>query len=137
MLSMTMEDLAPLEAMFDPEYPETLRDFATSIFRQFLEESKSLPADPYKGPVLAGMALRIANRLGDEFGGRSLYFAKAQKFQQELRNREIRDLFDGRKWTYKKLGIKFGISDMQVRNIVYYTRAKAKKARKQQEASAV
>lgn len=136
MYSVTMKDLAPLEELFDPAYPETLRDFATSIFMQLLDEAQRPAPEPYKGPVMAGVALRIANRLGDEFGGRSLYFAKGKRFHQELRNREILTLFDGRTWTYKTLGMRFGLSDMQVRNIVDYDREKAKEARKQKEASA-
>ena len=118
MKPVTMQDLAPLEALFDPAYPETLRDFATSIFMQLLEESQGLPPDPYSGPVLAGLALRTANRLGRDHGGRSLYFAKGVSFQQTLRNREMYALYDGKQWNYKTLGIKFDLSDMQVRNII-------------------
>lgn len=50
-------------------------------------------------------------------GGSNLYIPNESSLVKGVRNRMIRDSFDG---DYKKISRKFGISTVQVRNIVNY-----------------
>lgn len=112
------QDLAPLEALFAPTYPQTLRDLATSIFMELLERSAHLPLHPGHATRLAQLALALVNRLSRDFGGNGLYIHKAVTHHLTQRNWEMYALYDNKRWTYQTLGIKYGLSEVQVRNII-------------------
>lgn len=111
-------DLAPLEALFSPAYPQTLRDLATSLFMELLDRSSHQPHHPGRGPRLAQLALALTNRLSADFGGNNLYMHKALSHHLTERNREMYALYDNKRWTYKTLGKKYGLTEVQVRNII-------------------
>lgn len=111
-------DLAPLEALFAPTFPQTLRDLATSLFMELLDRSADLPVHPGRKRRLAGLALALANRLSRDFGGNGLYINRAVSHHLTARNWEMFALYDNQRWTYKSLGIKYGLSEVQVRNII-------------------
>lgn len=111
-------DLKPLEALFDPAYPQTLRDLATSMFLELIDQAQALPLHPGRGARLARLALALTNRLSCDFGGNGLYIHKAVSYNLTLRNREMFALYDNQRWTYKTLGIKYGLSEVMVRNII-------------------
>lgn len=115
MKPITLQDLAPLEAMFDPAYPQTLREIATSTFMHLLEVSQVMPDDPMRGPCLAELALGITNRLSNDHGGCNLYLPKAVSFYLSPRNRKMCAEFRG---DYKALARKYKLTEQQVRNIV-------------------
>lgn len=112
------QDLAPLEALFTPSYPQALRDLATSFFMELMERSAHLPVHPHRAHRLAALALALANRLSRDFGGNNLYIHKAVSHHLTQRNREMYALYDNRRWTYKTLGQKHGLTEVQVRNII-------------------
>lgn len=118
MTHATKQDLAPLEAVFDVAYPQTLRDMATSLFQQLLEHNAHLPVHPGRAPRLAQLALVLTNRISADFGGNNLYIHKAVVFHSTQRNRDMYALYDGRRWTYKTLGKRFDLTEVQVRNII-------------------
>lgn len=111
-------DLAPLEALFSSSYPQALRDLATSIFMGLLEQSANLPRHPGRSHRLAQLALALTNRLSRDFGGTHFYINKAVAHHMTERNREMYALYDNKRWTYKKLGHKYGLTEVQVRNII-------------------
>ena len=115
---MRHEDLKPLEDLFAHAYPQTLRDLATSMFMEMLERSADLPAHPARPGLLARLALDLANRLSRDFGGNGLYIHKAVRFHLSQRNWEMFAMYDNQRWTYKSLGIKYDLSEVQVRNII-------------------
>lgn len=111
-------DLAPLEALFSSSYPHALRDLATSIFMELLEQSASLPRHPGRSHRMAQLALALTNRLSRDFGGNNFYIHKAVSHHVTQRNREMYDLYDNKIWTYKTLGRKYGLTEVLVRNII-------------------
>lgn len=66
-------NLDPLEALFQPTYPQTLRYIATSLFMALLDTSADLPKNPNRAHRLAVLVLSGANRLSRDFGGNQLY----------------------------------------------------------------
>ena len=115
---MRHDDLKPLEDLFATAYPQTLRDLATSMFMEMLERSIDLPDHPARNGLLARLALDLTNRLSRDFGGNGLYIHKAVSFHLSQRNWEMFAMYDNQRWTYKSLGIKYGLSEVQVRNII-------------------
>ena len=111
-------DLSPLEAMFAPSYPQTLRDLATCMFMEMLARSADLPPHPARAGLLARLALDLTNRISQDFGGNGLYIHKAVSFHLSKRNWEMFELYDNQRWTYKSLGLKFGMSEVHARNII-------------------
>ena len=115
---ITAQDLAPLEALFAASYPQALRDMATSMFMELLERSVHLTPHPGRAHRLARLALALANRLSRDFGGSNDYIHKAVSHHLTQRNREMYLLHDNKRWTYQTLGRKYGLTDVQVRNII-------------------
>lgn len=111
-------DLGPLEAAFTASYPQALRDLATSIFMELLERAAHLPLHPGRPARLAALALALTNRLSQDFGGNNLYIHKATLHHLTRRNREMYALYDNKRYTYKTLGQKYGLTEVQVRNII-------------------
>lgn len=112
------QDLMPLEALFEASYPQALRDLASSIFMELLERSAHLPLHPARAHRLAQLAMALTGRLSRDFGGNNLYIHKAVLHQLTQRNREMYALHDNKRWTYKTLGQKYGLTETQVRNII-------------------
>ena len=111
-------DLAPIEALFSASYPQALRDLATSLFMELLDRSSNQPHHPGRGHRLAQLALALANRLSSDFGGNNMYIHKAVTHHLNARNREMYALYDNKRWTYKTLGKKYDLTEVQVRNII-------------------
>lgn len=112
------QDLAPLEALFSPSYPQALRDLATSLFMELLERAAQQPHHPGRAQRLAGLAIALADRLSTDFGGNNMYIHKAVVHRLTQRNRAMYALYDNKRWTYKTLGQKYGLTEVQVRNII-------------------
>jgi Mor family transcriptional regulator len=106
--NVTEAELAPLEALFDPGYPERLRDMAISLFL----ELKSLDADvpPHE------MALALTERVSTELGGGQFYMHKGFSYRLTNRDRQIMREFTGN--NHHLLAKKHNLSDMRVRQIV-------------------
>lgn len=116
--SIRSQDLGPLEALFAPTYPQTLRELASSMFMELLELNADLPVHPQRSTRLAQHALALTDRLSRDFGGNGLYIHKAVTHHLTQRNWIMFGLFDNKRWTYKTLGHKYGLSEVQVRNII-------------------
>ena len=66
---LTVEQLAPLERHFSPEWTETWRDLARSQYLTLL----SLPDQELAPEVLARMAIALTIGLAQDMGGQPLY----------------------------------------------------------------
>jgi len=112
---VTAGDLAPLEAVMDPAYPDRLREIAEHLFLQLLEEEDAAP-DPARAHQMAQIALRQTERLSINLGGGNFYMHKGVSFRLTPRNREMCARFTGN--NYDALALAYGLSDMRVRQIV-------------------
>ena len=88
------------------------------MFMEMLDRSEGLPDHPARAGLMARLALDLTDRLSRDFGGNGLYIHKAVSFHLSKRNREMFELYDNQRWTYKSLGLKFGMSEVHARNII-------------------
>jgi Mor family transcriptional regulator len=88
------------------------------MFTKLLELSADLPPHPARAGLLAALALDLSNSISQDFGGNGLYIHKAVSFHLSKRNLEMFELYDNQRWTYKSLGLKFGMSEVHARNII-------------------
>ena len=65
------------------------------------------------------MGIEAFIQLIKQYGGSSLYIPNENSVLKPIRNRLIRENFNGH--NYKKLAKEFKISEMQVRNIIHNT----------------
>lgn len=66
--------------------------------------------------IVEVIGLEAYLKLVTEFGGLALYIQKADYLTKKVRDREIKRLFDG--GNYRKLALKFNLSEAMVRTIV-------------------
>lgn len=108
-----LDVLAPLAELLDPAYPAEWRDIATALFVQ-LRTSHDLA---HLGqPQLAQLALRLAEGLRAEIGGSQPYLSKGERYNQQVRDREIYAASNGR--NIDELAHKHGLTPRQVYNII-------------------
>lgn len=104
---MTAADLAPLERLIDPAYPEQLIDMATVLYVELLNQGQ---------PEAAPLALALTEAMRMEIGGRSMYVNKGRQYELSSRDREIFDEYNGR--NLHLVAKKYGLSEMRVRQIL-------------------
>ena len=111
------KELAPLEAVLDPAYPDRLREVATCLYVELLDQTEVRAKLNVKW--LAQLALALTERLSLDMGGSTFYMHKGTYYRQGLtltpRNREMCAKFRG---DYTVLAREYGLSDQQVRTIV-------------------
>ncbi len=94
----------------DDNYPEVLALIATTAYDWMMDRLKM---DHQEAAVAA---FELAEKVRQVFGGGMIYISKAVSWVLSKRNREIYDQFDG--GNYAALGRQFGLTEMQVRNII-------------------
>ncbi len=107
---VTAADLAPLERVLDPEYPERLRDMCTVIFLALQDHGQDTPA--------AELALALTEAVSLELGGGSFYMHKGFVFRQGLTKRDREIAEQARSNNLHILARRHGITEMRVRQIV-------------------
>lgn len=106
-------ELVPLESLFDPAYPERLREVAVYLYLQLIEEPELVTLGL---PRLASLALAQTERLSCEIGGGNFYMHKGQSYRLSLRDRKIWSDFNGT--NYINLAKKYNLSEMRIRQIL-------------------
>lgn len=86
---MTAKELAPLERLFEPQYPERLVEVATVLYIEALNQG-------HEATAAAQLALAQTEALRDELGGQRMYMTKGQALRLSKRDREIYAAFNGR-----------------------------------------
>lgn len=109
---MTMSELGPLEALLCEDFPAMWVDLATSFYTGLVAIEPPL-ATP---EILAECAVTLTRKLAADFGGGSLYIPKGDRFEARIRDDKIRMEFRGN--NARQLGLKYKLSEMQIRNIV-------------------
>lgn len=121
---LTPAEIEPLEALFEPDYPEIMLNLARVIYVELLNQDT--PA-----PELLAHQLTEAVRL--ELGGRMAYLTKGVRLEASRRAREIQAAFNGR--NIPLLAAQHGLSDARVRQILQELQPpEVREARAKQEA---
>jgi len=109
---LTMSALAPLEALLGDDYPERLREMATCMFAQLLDEQdlQALGADR-----LAQLAAQLTNTLSAELGGGNFYMHKAVAWRLSQRDRQLVNEFNGS--NIPALAHRYRLTETRVRQI--------------------
>lgn len=116
-------ELVPLERMFEPAYPEQLRDVATVLF----VELQNLVAGPAMPPERTALALTEA--LSRELGGGSWYMNKGHLYRLSKRDEQIVAEFTGT--NLHLLARKHNLCETRLRQIL--KTAQAEKFERQQQ----
>lgn len=106
---MTAAELAPLERLLDPQYPERLADVATVLFIELLNQAHAVE-------TAAPLALALTEAVRDELGGERMYVTKGRRLMLSRRDREIHSAFNGR--NQHLLARQFGVCEERVRQIL-------------------
>lgn len=115
---LTMSALAPLEALLGDDYPERLREMATCMYAQLLDEQdlQSLGRDR-----LAQMAAQLTNALSAELGGGNFYMHKAVAWRLSQRDRQLVNEFNGS--NIPALAHRYRLTETRVRQILAAAKA--------------
>ena len=108
----TMAELAALERLLDPGYPETWGEIVACLYLQLRMRPALVPDDA----AAAALALALAEGLRAELGGSQPYLAKGASFELSVRDREILAKFNGR--NHDALAREFGLTPRQIYNVV-------------------
>lgn len=113
-----LDELAPLHQQMDAAYPENLKQIASVLYAQLVEDAQvpDVAMPEARKSELAFAALRLSNRLSAEVGGEALYIAKSVSYLASLRDREMYKLYQGGA-TVQHLAKKYSLSVMRVRQI--------------------
>lgn len=110
-----MNQLQPLHALLAPGYPEGLRTVAEWLFVQLVEDDEAAPT-PESLAKHAMQALRQAERLSREEGGRNFYLGRGMRYRESLRDQKMYTQFNGR--NYDELARAYYLTPMRVRQIM-------------------
>lgn len=108
----SVADLAPLERVIDPAYPETWRDIAVTLYLQ-LRARRVLAGDDAQA---AALALELTEGLRAEIGGSQPYLSKGLLFNLSERDRRILARFNG--YNHAQLAREEGLTPRQIYTIV-------------------
>lgn len=114
MAEITVEQVAPLEALFDEGYPERLREMALYLFLELVDVEALVAA--HGTGRLAQLALDQTERLCHELGGESFYMHRAIRYRLSKRDRQI--VAEHRGNNTHLLARKYGLTEMRIRQIV-------------------
>lgn len=111
------EQIAPLEALLRPDFPESWREIAQSAFVSLLRLGRE-PAEA------ADLAMEMARGVGRDLGGTQFYISvgvelgKAEKIEAILRE------FDGS--NHRELALRYGFTERAVYRFLGADRARRK-----------
>ena len=110
---LTQEQLAPLEALMPPGWPDTWRELATSHYVTLI----SAPgADAVELSSLANLAIALTLGIAQDLGGSQPYIPIGADVMSSARARRVMELL-GQRLSYKQVADLTGITASQVRKI--------------------
>ena len=110
---LTQAQLAPLEALMPPGWPETWRNFATSHFVTLLSAPGAGAVPPDR---LAHLALALTLGIAQDEGGTQPYIPVGADVMSSARARRVIELLEQR-LSYKQVAVLTEITTSQVRKI--------------------
>ena len=110
---LTQEQLAPLEALMPPDWPDVWRSFATSLFVTLISApgASAVPASS-----LASLAMALTLGLAQDEGGTQPYIPVGADVMSSARARRVVELLEQGQ-SYKQVADETGITVSRVRNI--------------------
>lgn len=106
----SIADLAPLDALIDPAYPEVWREVAVCLFVRLIRAGQLAPE------AAAPLALDLAEGLRTEIGGSQPYLPKGAHYEITQRDREIYAKFRGT--NHHALAREYNLTPRQIYSIV-------------------
>ena len=110
---LTQEQLAPLEALMPPGWPDVWRSFATSFYITLLSAPGSGTVPPTS---LASLAEALTLGIAQDEGGTQPYIPVGADVMSSARARRVVELLE-RGQSYKQVADETGITASRVRNI--------------------
>ena len=110
---LTQEQLAPLEALMPPGWPDVWRSFATSFYITLLSAPGS---DTVPATSLASLAVALTLGIAQDEGGTQPYIPVGADVMSSARARRVVELLE-RGQSYKQVADETGITASRVRNI--------------------
>ena len=110
---LTQEQLAPLEALIPPGWPDVWRSFATSFYITLLSAPGSGTVPPTS---LASLAVALTLGIAQDEGGTQPYIPVGADVMSSARARRVVELLE-RGQSYKQVADETGITASRVRNI--------------------
>lgn len=110
---LTQAQLAPLEALMPPGWPDTWRNFATSHFVTLLSAPGAGAVPPDR---LAHLALALTLGIAQDEGGTQPYIPVGADVMSSARARRVIELLEQR-LSYKQVAVLTEITTSQVRKI--------------------
>lgn len=114
MTQVTLEDLAPLNAVLGADLPELLRETTEVLYLQLVDEEDAKP-NAERCARLAHIALAQMVRLSELIGGSQPYWPSAKNFELSKRNQQMCDEFRG---DYIAMARKYKMTERHARTIV-------------------
>lgn len=110
---LTQEQLAPLEALTPPGWPDTWRELATSHYVTLI----SAPgADAVELSSLANLAIALTLGIAQDLGGSQPYIPVGADVMSSARARRVMELL-GQRLSYKQVADATGLTESRVRQI--------------------
>ena len=110
---LTQEQLAPLEALIPPGWPDTWRELATSLYVTLI----SAPgADAVELSSLANLAIALTLGIAQDLGGSQPYIPVGADVMSSARARRVMELL-GQRLSYKQVADATGLTESRVRQI--------------------
>ena len=110
---LTQEQLAPLEALMPPGWPDVWRSFATSFYITLLSAPGSGTVPPTS---LASLAVALTLGIAQDEGGTQPYIPVGADVMSSARARRVVELLEQGQ-SYKQVADETGITVSRVRNI--------------------
>lgn len=107
------EQIAPLDALFAPEWPEVWRELATSHFITLISApgSQSVAA-----PALARLAVALTLGIAQDLGGSQPYIPVGSMLASNAKARRVIEM-RGQGASYRDVAIATGLTESRVRQI--------------------
>lgn len=113
LVELTSEQLAPLEALMAPAWPETWRDLATSHYITLLSAPGS---DAVPAASLASLSVALTMGVAQDLGGTQPYIPVGASVMSGARTRRVIQLLESGS-SYKQVADSTGITAARVRII--------------------
>lgn len=110
---MRPDELAPLEALMAPEWPDTWRELATSLFVTLLSAPGSAQVPPH---ALARLAVAQTLGIALDMGGTQPYIPIGADVMSSARVHRVVELLEQQR-SYKQVADATGLTESRVRHI--------------------